>query len=99
MTEIIITTFGEKGSLLSTSDFEASIPAVKVPEVIDPTGAGDAYRAGLIKGLVMGKDIETAAKMGALAAIYAIEKYGTQEHYFTYDEFVERYKSNFGEVL
>jgi adenosine kinase len=100
MTEIIITTFGEKGSLLSTSDFEASsIPAVKVPEVIDPTGAGDAYRAGLIKGLVMGKDIEAAAKMGALAAIYAIEKYGTQEHYFTYDEFVERYKSNFGEVL
>jgi adenosine kinase len=47
----------------------------------------------------MGKDIETAAKMGALAAIYAIEKYGTQEHYFTYEEFVERYKSNFGEVL
>lgn len=99
MTEIIITTFGEKGSLVSTSDFEVSIPAVKVSEVVDPTGAGDAYRAGLIKGLIMGKGIETAAKMGAVAATYAIEKYGTQEHYFTYEEFVERYKSNFGEIL
>ena len=61
-----------------------------------PTGAGDAYRAGLLKGIVTGKDIKTVAKIGAVAAAYAIENYGTQEHHFTYEEFVGRYKSNFG---
>jgi adenosine kinase len=74
------------------------IPAAKISEILDPTGAGDAYRAGLIKGLAMGKDMETSAKMGAVAAAYAIEKYGTQEHCFTYNEFAERYRSNFGEL-
>ena len=75
-----------------------SIPAVKVHDVVDPTGAGDAYRAGLLKGIVIGRDIETAAKMGAVAASYAIEKYGTQEHRYTYEEFTERYKNTFGEL-
>lgn len=98
VTEIIITTLGEKGSIVSTSESDIHIPAAKCSEILDPTGAGDAYRAGLIKGLAMGKDIETSAKMGAVAAVYAIEKYGTQEHSFTYDEFVERYRSNFGKL-
>jgi adenosine kinase len=98
LTEAIITTFGEKGSLVSTPESNASIPSAKVQNILDPTGAGDAYRAGLLKGLVMGKDVKTAAKMGAVAAIYAIEKYGTQEHYFTYEEFVERYRENFGKL-
>ncbi|BCB95082.1 carbohydrate kinase [Dissulfurispira thermophila] len=97
MTKIIITTLSERGSLISTSEGDVQIPAVKISEILDPTGAGDAYRSGLIKGLAMGKDIETSAKMGAVAAAYAIERYGTQEHYFTYNEFVERYRSNFGE--
>jgi adenosine kinase len=99
LTETIITTFGEKGSLVSTTDAEITIPVAHVSEVVDPTGAGDAYRAGLIKGLIMGKDLETAAKMGAVAAVYAVEKYGTQEHSYTYEEFVKRYKKNFGELV
>jgi adenosine kinase len=98
MTKTIVTTLGEKGSLISNSDGDMQIPAAKISEILDPTGAGDAYRAGLIKGIAMGKNIETAAKMGAVAAAYAIEKYGTQEHCFTYNEFVERYRSNFGEL-
>lgn len=98
MTKTVITTLGEKGSLISTADGDTQIPAAKISEILDPTGAGDAYRAGLLKGLVTGMDMETSAKMGAVAAAYAIEKYGTQEHYFTYDEFVERYRSNFGEL-
>ncbi|MBI5049322.1 MAG: carbohydrate kinase family protein [Nitrospirae bacterium] len=98
LTEMIITTFGEKGSLISTPEYDINVSPAKVSEVLDPTGAGDAYRAGLLKGIVMGKDIETSAKMGAVAATYAIEKYGTQEHYYTYEEFVERYKTNFGEM-
>ena len=76
---------------------DITVPAAKAGEVADPTGAGDAYRAGLLKGLVTGKDIESAAKIGAVTATYAIEKYGTQEHHFTLDEFKERYKANFGE--
>ena len=60
--------------------------------------SGDAYRAGLLKGIVTGRDIETAARMGAVSAVYAVEKHGTQEHRFTYAEFVERYRANFGEI-
>lgn len=98
LTNMIITTFGEKGSLISTSEFDVNISPAKAPNVVDPTGAGDAYRAGLLKGLVIGKDIQTSAKMGAVAATYAIEKYGTQEHYYTYKDFLERYRNNFGEL-
>jgi adenosine kinase len=98
LTEMIVTTLGEKGSLISTAVSELSIPAAKADEVVDPTGAGDAYRAGLLKGLAGGKEIETAAKMGAVAAAYAVEKYGTQEHHYTYDEFMGRYRENFGEM-
>ena len=99
LTKTIITTFGEKGSLISTASGDNTVPAAKAGEVADPTGAGDAYRAGLLKGLVTGKDLESAAKIGAVAATYAIEKYGTQEHHFTLDEFQERYMANFGEGL
>ena len=95
----IITTLGEKGSVIKTKDSEVRIPAAQAGTVVDPTGAGDAYRAGLLKGLVMGKDLPTAARMGAVAAVYAIEHYGTQEHRFTYDEYAERYRINFGETL
>ncbi len=99
LTKTIITTFGEKGSQISTLESDVSIPAAKAYNVVDPTGAGDAYRAGLLKGIVMGREIETAAKMGAVVAAYAIEKYGTQEHRYTYEEFVERYRDNFLEHL
>ena len=95
----IITTLGEKGSVIVSGDSEVPVPAAKAGKVVDPTGAGDAYRAGLLKGIVSGKDLPAAAKIGAVAAVYAIEKYGTQEHRFTYDEFAERYRENFGENL
>ena len=98
LTKTIITTLGETGARISTSNCDISVPAAQVAGVMDPTGAGDAYRAGLIKGIVMGKDIAAAAKMGAVAAIYAIEHYGTQEHRYTYEEFVKRYRENFGEL-
>ncbi len=96
LTNTIVTTLGEKGALISTFDGDVNIPPAKVSGVVDPTGAGDACRAGLIKGLVMGRDIETAVKMGSVTAVYAIEKYGTQEHCYTYEDFVKRYTSNFG---
>jgi adenosine kinase len=95
---MIITTLGDKGSLISTDGRDIPVPAAKVSDIKDPTGAGDAYRAGLLKGLAMNKGIETAARMGAVAAAFAVEKYGTQEHAYTFDEFASRYKQNFGEL-
>jgi adenosine kinase len=95
---MIITTLGEKGSFISNSASDVTIQAAKVHNIVDPTGAGDAYRAGLLKGIISGRDIETSAKMGTIAATFAIEKYGTQEHHYTYEDFIERYKSNFGEL-
>lgn len=98
LTKTIITTLGEKGSVVSNGSEEIRVPSAKVDSVVDPTGAGDAYRAGLLKGIVAGKDMETASKMGSVAAAYAVEKYGTQEHTFTYKDFVQRYRENFGEL-
>jgi len=95
LTDMIITTLGEHGSLISGNGKTLQVPPAKVSEVLDPTGAGDAYRAGLVKGISLGKDLETAARMGAVAATYAIEKYGTQEHHYTYEDFVARYRLNF----
>ncbi|MDI6744769.1 MAG: carbohydrate kinase family protein [Thermodesulfovibrionales bacterium] len=98
LTKTIITTFGEKGAMISASGSNISVPAARTDSVVDPTGAGDAFRAGLLKGIAIGKDLEVSAKIGAVAAVYAVEKYGTQEHSYTYNEFMERYKSNFGET-
>ncbi len=98
MTNTIITTLGEKGALISTHDSNERIPSAAVSQVLDPTGAGDAFRAGLLKGLVTGQNIETATRMGAVSATFAIENYGTQEHTFTYEAFLERYRVNFGEL-
>lgn len=97
LTEKIITTLGEKGSVLSMDGDDIRIPAVEIRNVVDPTGAGDAFRAGLIKGLALGKDMVAALKMGSVAAAYAVEKYGTQEHHYSYEEFIERLKTAYGD--
>ena len=98
LTDCMVTTLGEKGSLISADGYDEHVPSVPVERVVDPTGAGDAYRAGLLKGIADGKDLHIAARMGAVAAAYAVEKYGTQEHRFLYDDFLKRYKNNFGEL-
>lgn len=92
----IITTVGEDGSLVCTQDEEIKIPAARAARVVDPTGAGDAYRAGLIKGLVLGTSLADAARTGGVCASYAVECYGTQEHIFSEEDFWARYEKNFG---
>ena len=86
----IIVTLGELGSRVFSSYGEISIPAVKAKTVEDPTGAGDSYRAGLISGLVRGKDLKQCARMGSACASFAVECYGTQEYRFSPEEFNER---------
>ena len=90
MTGTIITTLGESGSQISMREREIAVPAFRVKKVVDPTGAGDAYRGGLLCGLVHGKNIEQCARMGSVCASFSIENYGTQEYSFTPEEFNER---------
>ena len=94
-TENIITTLGEQGCSVINGGEDAILPAARVSQVVDPTGAGDGFRAGLIKGLADGLSVSEAAKVGLTSAAYAVEHHGTQEHYFTPEEFWKRYKDNF----
>ncbi len=97
--EILIITLGANGSQITTKNETCAIPPAKPKEVLDPTGAGDAYRAGFMAGYIRGLDLKTCGQMGSVAACYAIEKYGTQQHRFTIDAFQERYVQTFGDVL
>lgn len=94
-TENIITTLGEQGCTVINGGEDSILPAARVSQVVDPTGAGDGFRAGLIKGLADGRSVSEAAKVGLTSAAYAVEHHGTQEHYFTPEEFWHRYKDNF----
>jgi adenosine kinase len=96
LTPHLITTRGEQGSLIQTDRGTDEVPAVPPSQVLDPTGAGDAYRAGLLKGLVMGQDWPQAARMGAVLASFCVEQQGTQEHRVEISEFWARYRENFG---
>ena len=69
-----------------------------VVEAVDPTGAGDAFRAGFLAGWMEGRDLSVCGRMGSVASAYAVEKYGTQSHSYTRQEFDQRYASNFGEI-
>lgn len=96
-TNMLVITLGEKGSRIVTRDGEKHVEAVKVPAVVDPTGAGDAYRAGFIAGFLRALSAETCARIAGTVAAYAVEKYGTQNHRFTLDELRGRYKGAYGE--
>lgn len=97
--KILITTLGEKGSLIQTKDLSIEVKAAKPVEVLDPTGAGDAYRAGFLAGYLRGFDLKVCGQMGSIASCYVVEKYGTTNHRFTIEEFSKRYEENFGEEL
>jgi adenosine kinase len=95
-TSVLATTLGEKGALLAMNGEEIRVPAARAERTLDPTGAGDAWRAGLLRGLAQGKSLDEAARLGAVCAAYAVECRGTQEHRFSQDEFAARYRENFG---
>lgn len=94
---VIIVTYGADGSELLLADGATiKIPAAHAAAVVDPTGAGDAYRGGFVAGLVRGYDLEVCGRMGSLAAACCIEHYGTQSHRYTQEEFFGRYRQDFG---
>ncbi len=93
---ITVVTKGEHGALITVDGVEYEIPPAKPHAVVDPTGAGDAYRAGLVSGMAQGFSWPVVGRLGALSGVYAIEQKGTQHHQYTLAEFVDRYHANFG---
>jgi adenosine kinase len=94
--DALIITKGEKGSTILHKGGETHVPAVAPSREADPTGVGDAYRGGLLKGLVLGLDWEACGRLGSVAATYALEHLGGLSHAYTIDEFRARYAEHFG---
>lgn len=97
--KIVIKTLGVRGSEIIEFGKVKKIEPVIVRKPIDPTGAGDAWRSGFIAGLERKFDISTCAKMGSVAASFAVEKYGTQEHSYTLNDFKSRYRLTYKTLL
>jgi adenosine kinase len=97
--EALIVTRGGKGSYIYHNDKRIDVPAAPVTAIVDPTGCGDAFRGGLLYGLMNGVDWEVTGRIAALMGAIKIEEHGTQNHVFTLDEFRDRYQAAFGEVL
>jgi len=94
-----IITHGVKGSRIWTEGDVVDIPPVSLTEVCDPTGVGDAYRAGLVKGLAMELPWDLTGRIGSLAAAYVLEQFGPQSHQYTLDQFAARFQERFGMVV
>ena len=95
MVDALIITRGGKGSQIYTSQHRHEIPLAKVSAIKDPTGCGDAYRAGILYGLLNDLDWKTTGRIASLMGAIKIESHGTQNHVFVMDEFIDRFKDNF----
>jgi adenosine kinase len=94
--EALVVTRGAEGSIVYTRGKTLTVPSAAPKAVVDPTGCGDAYRAGLIHGLLHGLNWETTGRMASLMGAIKIESRGPQNHEFTRAEFDRRYRDNFG---
>lgn len=92
---VVITTLGAKGSRIESDTKQMLIRPAKVKGIVDPTGAGDAYRSGFLAGFMRRFDLRTCGQMGSVAAAYTVELFGTQTHSYTKKEFCTRYKKNY----
>ncbi len=98
-TGTLIVTRGGQGSTIWTGGTRIDVPTVKPLREADPTGVGDAYRAGIIKGMSLGLPWDVIGRMGSLAATFVLECHGTQNHSYTWEEFVARYRESFGNAI
>ncbi len=96
LTDTLIVTMGEDGAVIRRRDESYAIPTAKPGSVLDPTGVGDAFRAGLLAGLSWGLAWPVCGRLGSLAAAYVIETDGPQNHRYSLADFIQRYQQNFG---
>ena len=97
--EALIVTRGARGSVVHTGGRSIEIPPAKAGDTVDPTGCGDAFRAGLIHGLVNGMDWETTGRLASLMGALKVERHGTQNHRCTRAELESRFRESFGREL
>ncbi len=93
--EVLVVTRGKDGATLYTSGKEYFIPTVPEEIIVDPTGVGDAFRAGFLVGYSRGLDWVLCGQIGSLAAVYCLEKTGPQAHFFNIREFVDKFREHF----
>jgi adenosine kinase len=94
--ETVIVTLGANGSLIHVEDREIHIPPAQPNRIAEPTGAGDAYRAGVITGMMRNYPWEVSGRLGSIAAVYVLEQHGTQRHSFTRRQAAHRYRELYG---
>lgn len=97
LADYFIITSGGDGSTIYNKDQQINIAVTKTDNFVDPTGAGDAYRAGLLKGLVNNLPIEICGQLASVAACYAVECTGTQNFAYDAPNFLTRYAENYGQ--
>jgi len=96
--EATIVTRGEEGSTIYADGEVVQVPVIPPEPMVEPTGVGDAYRAGVIKGILRNLPWRTTGRIAALAATYVLEQHGTQNHRYTLAEFTARYQAIFGDT-
>lgn len=95
---LLVVTRGADGASLISRERRVDVPAARPRAIVDPTGVGDAFRGGLLLGLVRGYPWEVTGRLGSLSAVYCLEQVGTMNHRYTLPEFVARYRENFGDA-
>ncbi|MBW8867916.1 MAG: carbohydrate kinase family protein [Acidobacteria bacterium] len=96
LAETLVVTKGEAGSSVMTPIRSVHVNAVPPHRIVDPTGVGDAFRGGLMRGIALGLPYDVCAKIGSVAATYALEHLGGMSHAYTWEEFKLRYQEHFG---
>ena len=95
---VLVVTKGEHGCSIYTTQGTEDVPAVPPHRIEDPTGVGDAFRGGFMKGLAVGAPYAVCARLGSVAATYALEHLGGTSHAYTWKEFTARYEQHFGKL-
>jgi adenosine kinase len=99
LTKAIVVTLGARGAVIHAQGAEIEVPSIKPAEIIDPTGCGDAFRAGLLHGIASGMDWQTTGRLASLLGGIKIAHRGGQNHSYTRDEIADRYRASFGTRL
>ncbi len=93
--DVLVVTKGADGAIIYADGNEVIVPVVPEERIIDPTGVGDAFRGGFLAAYSRGWDWQLCGQVGSLAAVYVLEQNGTQNHYYTRQEFVTRFRQNY----